>query len=232
MVVDGLIDFGAGGFEIVAQDGAAHQVQAVATGAEAPACRALGLAAPCLPLRMGHLAHGRLLTVREFTASLRGELTVEVPPRATLMVTDVDPSGAESSAGWAADLALSFAVAWAVAVCCVFLWLIYRRWAGSARRRWVRLLRRLERTVMSADPVLSQVLTPALTSMVRALRDRRLDADSVEGRRLEQSLRQLHSELLSGILEKRRIDRRQVADELAGQLQLAVEAAAEASRAR
>jgi hypothetical protein len=235
----GIIDFGAGGFEIVAHDALAHEVQAVATGAAAPACTALGLPAPCLLLRSGPLAHHRLLTVRDFTASLGGEMTVHNPVPAALTITDShptghltgDPIGVDGAAGWLPDWALTGAVTWAAMLFGVGLWLIYRRWAGSARHRLTRLVRRIKRTAMTADPVLSQVLGPALTSMARALRNRRLDPGSVAGRRLEQSLRQLHSELVSGVIEKQRRDQRQVADDLGCQLQLAVEAAAEASRA-
>ena len=227
----GLIDFRAGGFDVIAADAVSHEAQAVATGREAPACRALGLAAPCLPLRTGELAHRRLLTVRDFAASLHGEMTVDVPEQAALTVTDSDPAAAAGAPSWVPDFALAGATAWAFTVFGVGLWLLYRRWAGSARRRLAKLVRQIERTAMTADPVLSQVLAPALDSMVRALRDRRLDPASVEGRRLDQSLRQLHSDLLSGVVEQQRRDERRVADELACQLQQALEAAAEASRA-
>ncbi|MBW2458315.1 MAG: hypothetical protein JRI68_27680 [Deltaproteobacteria bacterium] len=231
VVPGGLIDFAAGGFEVTARDADSHQVEAVATGGPAPACHALGLEAPCLPLRTVQLAHERLLTVREYVGSLRGEMTVAVPEAPAAVAVETQPVGEEGPLAWLPQLALVGAVLWAAATVLVILWAAHRRWAGSARRRIARLMRQLDRTAVTADPVLSQVLAPALAGMARALRDRRLDPTSAEGQRLEQRLEQLHSDLVSSMVERKRLDEGQVADDLALQLQQAVDAAAEASRA-
>jgi len=227
----GLIDFAAGGFDVTARDGDSHQVQAVATGGPAPACHALGLEAPCLPLRTTQLAHARLLTVRQFVGSLRGEMTVTVPEGAPVLAVAPLASEDQPTSEWATGLALLALGAWVIVTTLVVLWAAYRRWAASARRRIKRQMRQLEQTALSADPVLAQVLAPALAAMARALRDRRLDPASDEGRRLEQHLKQIHADLVSSLVARKRLDERQVADQLACQLQQAVEAAAEASRA-
>jgi hypothetical protein len=183
-----------------------------------------------LPLRTAQLAHQRLLTVREYVDSLRGEMTVAVP-RAASVAVETQPAEDPGVPPWLSSLALVGAVLWAVATGMVVLWAAYRRWAGSARRRLARQMRQLEQTALMADPVLSQVLGPALAAITRALRDRRIDPASTEGLRLEQRLQRLHSDLVTSMVERKRLDERRVADELASQLQQAVDAAAEASRA-
>lgn len=227
----GLIDFAAGGLEVTARDADSHQVEAVATGGPAPACHALGLEAPCLPLRTVQLAHERLLTVRDYVDSLRGEMTVTVPAAPVAVAVEIQPAGEEGPLTWLPQLALVGAVVWAVATLLVVVWMVHRCWARSARRRIARLMGQLEQTAATADPVLSQVLAPALAGMDRALRERRLDPTSAEGQRLEERLSQIYSALVSSMVERERLNERQVADDLAQQLQLAVEAAAEASRA-
>lgn len=231
VVPGGLIDFAAGGFEVTARDADSHQIEAVATGGPAPACHALGLEAPCLPLRTVQLAHERLLTVREYVGSLHGEMTVAVPESPAHLAVATESVGEEEAWVWLPQLAIVGVLVWAAATLLVILWALHRRWIGSARRRIARRMRELEQTALSADPVLSQVLAPALAGMARALRDRRLDPTSAEGQRLEQRLQELHSDLVRSMVERKRLDERQVADDLAVQLQQAVDAAAEASRA-
>ena len=78
----GLVDFQAGGFHVTSRDAQTHEVHAVATGDSAPACAALGVTSPCLPLRLREPAQKRLLTQNEWVQSLKGGITVEVlsPP--------------------------------------------------------------------------------------------------------------------------------------------------------
>ena len=220
----GLVDFAAGGFEIVARDAATHEVRAMATGKDAPACALAHVSAPCLPLRASHLAHSRLLGLDEWLGSLRGELKVDA---------DGVLAGAEAQAGsgWVVAGVPALATA-AVAVLVVMVALAcraYRRWAGSARRRFARLVGSIDRAAAKADPVLSKVLGPPLRAARRAVRARQIDPESGEGQRLATALEQLHIGLCAEAARKRLDAERHVADALALEVQTALEAAAELS---
>jgi hypothetical protein len=74
---DGLFDLEAGGLRVASIDAKTHDVHLVATGAEAPACQAMGLAGACLVPRTDALAHERLMTRAEFIDSLSGTLSAD-----------------------------------------------------------------------------------------------------------------------------------------------------------
>jgi hypothetical protein len=224
----GLVDFAAGGFHVVARDPATGVVKAVATADDAPVCEALGVSEPCLPLRTRTLAHARLLTEHDFVASLRGELRAELPGSSTGVLTTAAYDDAGDAVGVARGLPPLAIVVLLAIVMALVGWLLTRRLFGSARRRLTRLLRQIDRTARSADPVLSQVLRPALGATERAVRRRRLDPASTVGRQLEQALQALHSELCEQVVRDRCEAERRVADALVAELAVALAAAAEA----
>jgi hypothetical protein len=218
----GLIDFGAGGFELVARDATLHEVRVVATGKNAPACTLAQVEAPCLALRSTELAHSRLLGTDDWLASLRGELRVEGE--------DVLARAAIDTATLSAKLASAAAVlgiACGLVTAVMLGWRVFRRWASSARRRFARLVTRVDRAAANADPVLSSVLRPTLHSARQAVSERRIDPDSSEGRRLVVAFEQLHGRLCAEAARKRRDAERYVADELALEVEAAVDTAAE-----
>lgn len=220
----GIIDFRAGGFDVASVDAKTHVIEAVASGEPAAGCAAYRVPAPCLIVRSHDLAHGRLLTVGDWASSLRGGMQVEV-------LAPIAPASAAAEAPPPPVALLGGAAAAVVAMVLAVAWWLHRRWRRSPRGRLGRLLRQLGRLASRVDPVLGRVLRPALASTARAIRQRRLDPTSTEGQRLEQALRQLQAELRHDAARKRRAAEREVADELAEQVMIALEAAAEASGA-
>ncbi len=79
----GLLSLDGSGFRLLSRDADAHVVRLVATGEDAPACRAAGLGdGPCFLDGTSVLAHERLLTVEELGRTLRGSsfaLDVDLP---------------------------------------------------------------------------------------------------------------------------------------------------------
>lgn len=219
----GLVDFAAGGFELVAYDAETHEVELVAAGGPAPACELLGVSSPCLVLRSSELAHQRLLTVGEWSASLRGNIQVQY--EAAGDSTMAQPVAVGAAVAWS-EVALAALVGLVALVAAG--WLL-RRWLCSARRRLTRLIRRTGRAARRTNPVLAQVLMPALDSTASAVRQGRIDPASLAGRRLEVALRTVHGDLRAEAVRRRSSEQLRVADELLGQVELALEAAAEAS---
>jgi hypothetical protein len=73
----GFYDLEAGGLRVVSTDARTHEVHLVASGADAPGCRALGLEGACLVPRVDALARERLMTRGEFLDSLTGDVSVD-----------------------------------------------------------------------------------------------------------------------------------------------------------
>jgi hypothetical protein len=111
----GLFDLEAGGLRVVEQNGSTYRV--APTGSVGPSCRAAGLASPCLVPRIKELAHERLVTESELSASLLGDIAVEpqvLPPPPPPPV--VEPQTAKILGGVLAFLAAIAAAAIALAV--------------------------------------------------------------------------------------------------------------------
>jgi hypothetical protein len=221
----GLVDLEAGGLVLTDHDAGDHIAKVVATGGAAPGCDALGVSSPCLVLRSGPLAHQRLLTVGEWTQSLEGGISVQY---------EAAPGGVvegQAAIGWAPTslqmLCAAVLVVGAMALAAVAV----RRWLRSARWRLSSLIRQTGRAARRTNPVLAKVLAPALSSTARAVRRGQIDPSSGAGRRLEQALCAVHRELRVEAADKRRSEQRRVADELLGQVEVALQAAAEASAA-
>lgn len=73
-----LFDLEGGGLRVLEVEGA--RVRLASTGAAGAVCAAVGVASPCLVPRLAEQAHARLLSVEEFQAGLRGDLTLSIQP--------------------------------------------------------------------------------------------------------------------------------------------------------
>lgn len=216
----GLIDFEAGGFHMTSRDPVLHEVHAVAKGDVGPACAALGVSSPCLPLRVQKQAVSRLVTMAEWTASLReggGQITMTVltPPAYA-------PPPAALPYVWGAAGLLVLGLAGIVGA----RW--WRRRATDPAVQLVALAKRVQDKLGRADAVLSASLAPAVETTLRSLRARRVDATSTEGKRVAQALVRVEARLDSAAMEALAEQEQQAADELVREMESALEAVDEA----
>ncbi len=215
----GLFDLAAGGLQVLSYDAVAHSATVVSTGGPAPACARHGVASPCLVWR-AKLAHSRLLTVGDWQASLRGQLTARNDGD---VLSAGDVGAAHSPPG----------VAWLIALTAVLLsWLaaaVLRRRYGSAKARWQRARKRLAGRIERGDPVLEVTLRPVLLQANEAVAEGRLDPASMAGRSLTEGLLRLERCLAEQAEQHRRQAQAQLAEQLTVQLAVALEAAAEAN---
>lgn len=219
----GLIDFTAGGFHVTSRNASTHGVHAVATGDPAPLCGQLGVEAPCLPLRLLPLARSRFMTVNDWSATLvggpqQGCLAMEIPAH---VLPAVPPSSVPYLT--AAGAALGFAAVAALA------WVVQRRRAASPAGQLNALAHRVRTKLKAADPVLAAPLAPAIESVLRAIRERKVDAPSAEGKRVADVLRRVEAELGEAEAKARAQEEQQAADELVREVESALEAAEEAT---
>ncbi|HLM71755.1 MAG TPA: hypothetical protein VK459_03660 [Polyangiaceae bacterium] len=219
----GLIDFTGGGFHVTSRNAATHEVHAVATGDPAPLCAQAGVEAPCLPLRLLPLARSRFMTVNEWGKTLvggpqNGCLAMEVPARVLPPV----PPGSEpylKATGAALGLAAVAALAW----------VIQRRRAASPAGQLNALAQRVRGKLKAADPVIAAPLAPAIESVLKAIRERKVDAPSAEGKRVATVLRRVEAQLSDAEARARAEEEQQAADELVREVESALEAAEEAT---
>jgi hypothetical protein len=99
----------------------------------------------------------------------------------------------------------------------------------APHRQFARLVRSVRRAATHADPVLGELLAPSLLAAAEVVRRRRLDPGSPQGRRLTQALEGLRAGLARRVAARRQAAERRVVDALALDLEVALEAAAEAS---
>jgi hypothetical protein len=216
----GLVDLAGGGFRVTARDPVTHEVHAMATGEAAPACAAAGVSAPCLPLRTISLSQSRLVTVTDWQRSLVGEITVEAPqpPSVVAPLAEPAPPWAWMALGVVAAItALGSAIA------------VQRSRAGSAEGKLLALAKRVRAKLGTADPVLAAPLSPALESALVAVKRRRVRADSAEGRRIAEVLVRVETAIERGSELARAEAERELVDDLAREVESALEAAAEVS---
>lgn len=213
----GIIDWEAGGWHVTSRDPVSHEVHAVATGEAAQACSAVGVTAPCLPLRTLPQARSRLMENAEWIESLKGGITVEIPAAPLVAVA---PSNVPYLMGTAALLGagLLAAVGWSVR----------RRQKLSPAGQLLALADRVRAKLRAADPVLAAPLAPAVEAAVKAVQRKRVDPSSKEGQRVAEVLRrvELRIEAASAAEEQ------QAADELVREVESALEAADEMAPAR
>lgn len=216
----GLIDLAGGGFIVTERDPVTHEVHAMATGEAAPACAAAGVAAPCLPLRTAAMSQSRLVTMGEWQRSLVGELTVESPSpaaAAAVPLAEPMPTWAWASLGGVLVLAVVGAV-----------FASRRSRAGTAEGKLLALAKRVQGKLGVADKVLAAPLSPTLESALAVLKRRQVRAESAEGRRIAEVLMRVEATIDRGVEQARAEAEREVVDDLAREVESALEAAAEA----
>ncbi|MFT3774142.1 MAG: hypothetical protein QM820_52925 [Minicystis sp.] len=216
----GLVDFEAGGFHMTSRDPVTHEVHAVAKGEPGLACSALGVASPCLPLRLQKQAVSRLMTTGDWASSLQGgggqiTLTVLNPP-------PYAPPPAAVPYVWGAAGLLAVGIAGVLGA----RW--WKKRAASPSAQLVALARRVQDKLARADAVLAAPLAPAVAVALRSLRERRVDASSAEGKRVAAALMRVESRLDESAHQQRAEEEQRAADELVREMESALEAADEA----
>ncbi len=218
----GLIDFEAGGLRMTSRDPKTHEVVAIATGKEAPACAQRGVQAPCLVLNTASLAQSRLITMDEWRQSLDGQLSVELTappaPPLTAPVTDALSSpillGTLGLFGAAALLGLG--------------WTVHRRQKLSPAGQLKDLAQRVSAKLTTADAALAATVAPVVKKTLAAMREKRVDPASREGVRVRELLVRVEARLDETERSAREAKEQEAADELVIEMESALEAANEA----
>jgi hypothetical protein len=220
----GLIDLAGGGFHLTSRNPVTHEVHAIATGEAAPACSELGVAAPCLPLRLLSQARTRLMTVNDWKATLKGGgpgtpgcFSMEVPSQVIAIAPSTTPY---LQAG---------GVAFGIAAVAALGWVIHRRRSASPLGQLQALAKRVQAKLRTADSVLAAPLVPAINAAIRAASEKRVDASSAEGRRVMTVLKRVEAQIDETTAKARAEAEQEVADELVREMESALEAADEAS---
>ena len=213
----GLLDLEGGGLHMTSR-ASPTEVHAIATGKAAPACAAAGVEAPCLVLRTLPLARSRLITTQEWITSLDGALVVEIPDP---VLPPVAPSVAPYLQGAAALVGVGL-MAW-------IGWTARRRRAQSPAGQLLALADRVSAKLRTTDAVLAAPLAPTLEAARKALKDRRVDASSVEGKRVAEVLRRVELRIDAVTAQARAEEEQEAADELVREIESALEAADEVS---
>lgn len=220
----GLIDFQAGGFHVTSRDAVTHEVHAVVSGDAAPACAALGVASPCLPLRLREPAQKRLITQNEWVQSLKGGISVEVisPPVYAPAVT-ASKQAMPFLLGGGAFLALIAGI--------FTIRKIRTRRQNSPLGQLLALARRVQGKAKTADPVFAAPLTPALNGALRRLERGGIDPTSPEGKRVRVMLEKVEQRLEGEAQKAKSQKEQEITDELAREVEIAFQAAEEAMQA-
>jgi len=215
----GLLDLEGGGLHMTSRV-TPTEVHAIATGKAAPACAAAGVEAPCLVLRTLPQARTRLITTQEWVSSLDGAIVVEIPDP---VLPPIAPSMMPFLLG-AAALAGGGLLGWLGLTA-------RRRRAASPGGQLLALANRVRAKLRTADPVLAAPLAPSLEAALRALKGRRIDASSVEGKRVAEVLRRVELRINAATEQARAEEEQAAADELVREVESALEAADEVSAA-
>lgn len=217
----GMVDFAGGGLRLTSRDLQSHEVVAIATGGDAPLCKAAGVASPCIALRLGPLAKSRLLTRDDMVSSLQGQITVEhvAPP------PPPEPNAARDAAKSPIGITVLLV---ALAASVGFLgYTIRRRVRATPIGRLRLLVRRVERKLSLADAALAATLRPVVKKALSVIEQKRVPSAAQTARihealsRVEQCL----DDIATSAVETRS---REVADQLLFEMQSALDAAAEA----
>jgi hypothetical protein len=216
----GFVNLEAGGLHMTSRDIDKHEVHAVVTGKGGEDCSAYGVAAPCLVMD-SRPATSRGLTMKDWLATLDGpgiEAVLPEPP-----VVPIAPS-AVPYLGASAGIALA-----AIAVAVGWRW--KKRRDASPVGQMLALARSVKERLGRADQVLAAPLAPAVDAAIRALRDKRVDPGSAEGKRVAAALRRVDERLEASVREERAAKEQEAADELVLEMESALEAADEVKRA-
>jgi len=218
----GIVDFEAGGLRVTSRDPKTHEVVAVATGKDAPACAKLGSEAPCLVLNTLPLAQSRLITMEEWRDSLDGQIAIEMveppPPPALAPVTDAMHS----------PLFLAGLGVVAAAALVAIGWTVRRRQKLSPTGQLKDLAARVTTKLAGADAALAATVGPVIQKTLEAVRERRVDPSSKEGVRVRELLVRVESRIDETAKHEREAKEQEAADELVLEMESALEAANEA----
>ncbi|MBL8607696.1 MAG: hypothetical protein JNL38_10265 [Myxococcales bacterium] len=140
----GLFEIERAGLRVSSRDPGSHLVRLAATGADAPACAAAGVSAPCLVPRTKELAFERLQTESEFRATLAGQISATLPS-----VAPLPPPRGTNPLAYAC-----FAASGGLAIGAVLLGLKRRRETLIAR---VRAAAQRARAATSKDPSFAEI---------------------------------------------------------------------------
>ncbi len=218
----GLFDLEGGGFHLVSHDVHTHEVHAIATGGAAPACDALGVSSPCLPLRLSHQARSRLLGSSDWAASLSGQLDLNVEAASAW-------TPLPAVAAWLPSPTALFATLFTALVVATFSVLLRRR-SRSPAGRLAAQARRVRRKLCRTSPLLAANLRSSLDNTLRDLRCGAIDAGSEHGVRIAETLGRLERTLDEEAVRARAERERKHADALGDQVEVALEAAREVTR--
>lgn len=218
----GLLDLEKGGFHVTSRDPKTHEVHAIASGDPAPACDAAGVTAPCVALRVVPEARTRLITVGEWTATLKGGITLETNAPSAMAPVE------QAASRWSGTLAVAAALI--VVVIAAALWRgKQKRFAESPAGQLLELARQVKEKLGKADAVLAAPLAPAVEHALAAVRKRRVDPKSNEGKRVIEALKRVEIRLDESAEHQRAEKEQQAADELVRDVEAALEAADEAT---
>lgn len=204
------------GLHLASRDPATHEVHAVVTGDGAEACAAFGVAAPCLPSRLRAQALSRLMPRDEWASTLQGRITLAVPPPPAI----APPPGVVPYLSYGAGALAVFAA-------CALALRYRKRRAESPAGRLLAQARRVRDKLARADGVVAAPLAPAVDAAIEALRARRVDAASGEGKRIAAALQRVELRLDTSVRDARALEEQQAADELVREFESALEAADE-----
>jgi len=108
-------------------------------------------------------------------------------------------------------------------------WSVHKRRARSPAGQLLALAKRVRTKLRGADSVVAAPLVPALEAALSALRQRRVDASSSEGKRVVRVLQRVEAALDDKVANARAEEEQRIADELVREVESALEAADEAS---
>jgi hypothetical protein len=169
------------------------------------------------------MALSRLMTVADWNASLIG-------PRAGLALEVVAPPLYAPPPAAVPYLA----IAGGLLAAGLAIGLFFRRkqrLAASPAGRLLALADRVRGKLARADAVVAAPLAPALETALRALRAKRIDATSAEGRRVQAALEKVELRVDASEKQSRAEKEQEAADELVREFESALEAADEATLA-
>jgi hypothetical protein len=216
----GLIDLEAGGFRMTSRDIAKHEVHAIATESGGEACAAAGVSSPCLVLNKRIALQKRLMGWDDFKNSLTGSMEVAVPQKAPPPFV---PEPAVPYLQIAAGILVGGFLGMGA-------WRWNKRRAGSPEGQLLALSRKVKAQLERADQVVAAPLKPTVDAAMKAIREKRVDASSKEGKRVADALRRVNERLEANMREEQAAKEQEAADELLREMESALEAAEEMKR--
>jgi hypothetical protein len=215
----GMLDLESGGLHLKSRDTDKHEVHAVVQDSGGEACAAAGVSSSCLVLNR-QIAVKRLMTMEASANSLDCSLVAEIPPPAA-------PPFVPAPAVPYLQIAAGILVGG-------FLAMVAWRWKkgrdGSPEGQLVALSRKVKAQLERADQVVAAPLKPTVDAAMKAIREKRVDASSKEGKRVADALRRVNERLDATMREEQAAKEQEAADELLREMESALEAAEEMKR--